>query len=84
MRIVERVSVANAFVRHQLEILPAEGVTLARGEVRERHLVLAAHLGIHAVNLPREAIGRQPTRLGVGVEEGPIDLFRFRGNDSML
>ena len=52
IRIVEHVGVANSFVWHQFEILPAEGVDLARCEVRERHHVGATDASVHVVNVP--------------------------------
>ena len=78
VRVVELVRVADAFVRHQFEILAAEGVAVAGGEVRERHLVGAADFGVQVVNLAGEPVRRKPFGHRVGVEERPIDSFRRR------
>src|SRR5258705_10173908 len=40
--VVKLISVANAFVGHQLKVLAAKGMAMTCGEVRERHLVSAA------------------------------------------
>ena len=60
---------------HQFEVLAAEGVALAGGEVRERHLVGAADLGVQVVDLAGESVRRKPLGHRVGVEERPIDSF---------
>src|SRR5439155_1203753 len=67
VRIIEFVRVANAFVRQQFKILSAEGVAASCGEIRERHLVGAAHLGIQVVNLANESVWRKPFGHGVGI-----------------
>ena len=72
------VRVPDALVGDQLEIFPAEGVAVARGKIRERHLVGAAHPGIQVVNLAGEAVRRQPFDHGVGIEEGAVDSLRRR------
>ena len=61
-----------SLVRNQFQILPAEGVALARGEIRERHPVAAAHAGIHFVNLGRESVWREPLDHGVRIEERAV------------
>jgi hypothetical protein len=61
----------------------AEGKALAGGEIGERHLVGPADLRIHAMDLAGEAVGRQPSRHGVRVDERAIDPFRRRGQDAM-
>ena len=78
VRIVELVGVAKALVRDELEVLAAERVALAGGEVGERHLVRAADSGVHMVNLAGEAVRRQPLGHGVGIEERPVDPLRRR------
>src|SRR6185295_5793633 len=82
-RIVERVGVANALIRHELEIRPVEGVTGARGEVREGHLVRAADLRIDVVDLAGEAVRRKPFGHGVGIEERAIEPLRGGPEHSM-
>src|SRR6266511_2628955 len=78
VRIIEFVRVANAFVRHQFEILSAEGVAMPCGEIRERHLVGAADLGIQVVNLASESVWRKPFGHCIGIQERPIDSLRRR------
>ena len=73
IRVVELVRVADPFVRHQLDVLPAEGVAAARREVRERHLVGATEAGVHVMHLAGESVGRQPLDHRVRIEEGAID-----------
>src|SRR5467141_1304551 len=73
IRVVEFVRVANAFVWHQLKILSAERVAMARGEVCERHLVGTADFRIQMVNLAGKAIRREPFGHCVGIEKRPID-----------
>src|SRR5574340_133127 len=58
VRIVKLVRIADALVWYQLKIFAAERVTLARGEVGERHLVSPADLRIQVVNLCGEAVRR--------------------------
>ena len=78
VRIIELVRVADPLVRRQFEELPAEGVAMSRGEIREGHLVCAADPGIHMVNLAGESVWRQPFSHGVGIKERPIDSLRRR------
>src|SRR5437773_995638 len=61
---------------HQLEIRSAEGVAVARGEVREGHLVGTADFRIDMVNLAGKAVRRKPLGHCVWIEERPIDLLR--------
>jgi hypothetical protein len=51
IRVVEFVSVADAFVWRSLNILATERVTLLGGEVRERHPVSAADFCLDVMNL---------------------------------
>jgi len=53
-------------------------VALTRREVRKRHLVGAADLGVHMVNLAGKAVRREPFGHGVGFKKRPIDSFRRR------
>src|SRR5581483_5288407 len=78
MRIVELIRVTDPLMRHKLEKLAAERVTIAGGEVREGHLEGAADLRIEVVNLARESIGRQPFRHRIGIEKRAIDPLRLR------
>jgi hypothetical protein len=57
VRIVEAVGVADALVRNEFQIFAAEGMAFAGGEVRERHLECAAHLGVHVMHPGRKAMG---------------------------
>src|SRR4029077_19168165 len=72
------VYVANAFMRHQLEVPSSKGVTAACTKVREGHLVCTADSGIQMVNPAREAVRRKPLGHCVCVEERPIDLLGRR------
>src|SRR5262245_17504002 len=58
-------------------------MTLASGEVRERHLECAADLRVHVVDLARESVRRKPFRHGVGVQKRPINFFRRRAEHAM-
>ena len=60
IRVIESVSVDDAFVLSQLKILSSEGVTLPGGEIGERHPVSAANSCLELVNLARESIWRKP------------------------
>src|SRR5881397_707095 len=55
VRVVERVSVADALVRRQFEIGSAEGVALASGEISERHPVSAVDFSVQVMNLARKS-----------------------------
>src|SRR5512139_3545221 len=76
VRVVKRIRVANAFERYQFQILSSERVAVARGEVRERHLVRAADPGFYLVDFAGKAVGGKPLDHCVGVEERPIDSLR--------
>jgi hypothetical protein len=65
------------------KILPAEGVALARGEVRGRHRVGAPRAGVQVVHLAGEAVGRGPCDQGVRGEERPIDPLGRRPEDAV-
>jgi hypothetical protein len=78
MRVVERVRVAQAFVRHQFKIGATKRVALAAGEIRERHLVRAADRGVQMVHLAGESMRRQPFSQRVRIEERAVDPLRRR------
>ncbi len=59
---------------------PPNECEFADREVRERHLERAAHFGVQMRDMAGEAVGRQPFRKRVGVEERAVDLFR-RGRE---
>jgi len=82
-RIVEPVRIANSLVRYQFKILPTEGMALARGEVRERHLVGAANADIHVMNLTGESVWRLPLDDCVRIQERPIDPFGRSSEDTV-
>ncbi len=82
-RIVEPVRVADALVRHQLQVLATERVTGARREIRKRHPVGAADLRIQMVDLAGEAVRREPLDHRVGVQERAIDALRRRSQHSV-
>jgi hypothetical protein len=52
-----------------------ERVAAAAGEIRERHLVPAADLGVHVVNLAGKSVRWKPFGHRVGVEKRPKDLL---------
>lgn len=81
--VVEAVVVDDALVGHQLEVLAAEGVHLAVGEVGELHAVAAAHARVHLEHAPREAVRRQPLGHGVGVQKGAVDALGRRGEHAV-
>src|SRR6266536_4212823 len=60
VRVVELVGVANALVRHELEISSPEGMAFAAVEVRERHPVRSADLGVELMHFTGETVRRQP------------------------
>jgi hypothetical protein len=76
--VIEPVGVANGRVRCQLEILAADGMALAGGEVRERHAESASHLRVEVVHLAGEAVRRNPFDRCVRVEERPVHALRRR------
>src|SRR6185436_11176283 len=83
VRVIELVRVADALIGHQLEELAAEGVAATRGKVGERHLVAAAHLGIHLVDLAGKAVRRQPLVHGIRVDEGLVDARGRTSEDTV-
>ena len=76
--IVELVGVDEPLTRDEPQVLAAERVAVAGGEVAERHAVPAADLGVELVHGAGEAIRRQPTRDGIGFQKALIDLLRRR------
>jgi hypothetical protein len=58
-------------------------VTLAGAEIGERHLVGAADLGIHVVNLASKAVGRKPFGHGVPIEKRLVDFLGRRTENSV-
>ena len=83
IRIVEFVRVANPFVRSQFDVRPAEGMALARGEIRERHFVTAANFGVHLMHLGGESVRRKPFGHRVGIEKCLVNLFGRRSEDAV-
>ena len=61
-------------------IRSAERMALAGGEIGERHLVGAADLGIHLVDLAGESVWRKPLGHRVRIKERAID-FLGRGTE---
>jgi hypothetical protein len=60
VRVLEGVHLADALVRHQLEVLAAERVRVAGLEVAERHPERTTDPRVEMVDLAGEAVGRQP------------------------
>jgi len=73
--IVEAVGVDDPLAGHQLEVLAAERVAVTAGEIGERHPERAAHLRVHLVHLAGEAVGRQPFRHRIRIEESAVDAL---------
>ncbi len=67
----------------ELDIRTAERVTVPRAEVGERHPVSPAHPRIDLVNLAGEAVGRQPLRHGIRIEESSVDAVHRRGEHAV-
>jgi len=74
--IVKFVRVANAFVRRQFDIRSAEGMALARREVRKRHFISAANFGVHLMNPAGESVWRKPFGHRVWIKKGAINFLR--------
>src|SRR5262245_11726828 len=81
--IVEFVRVAQALAGHELEILSAERVALASGEIAEGHPEAAADFRVEVVHGAGKAVGRQPLRHGICLDEGAIDLIGLRCQDAV-
>src|SRR5262249_13404922 len=71
----ELVGVAKPLVRNELDIFAAERVAIAGREVAEGHLERAADLGLEMMHRAGKAVGRQPFRECVRLEERAIDLL---------
>src|SRR5262249_29826692 len=56
------IRVADELIWNEIQVLAAEDVHLAGGEICEWHSVGAARLGIHLVHCACEPVGRQPAR----------------------
>src|SRR6185312_4984124 len=72
---IEDVRVADALAGDQLQPLAAERMARPGGEVRERHLVAAAHARVDRVDLAREAIRGQPLGHRIGVDERLVEAL---------
>jgi hypothetical protein len=81
--IIELVRVTQAFVRHQFEVFASERVAVAGREVRERHLVRAANLGVDVVDTAGEAVRREPFGHCIGIEERAIHPLGRRPKHSV-
>src|SRR5207253_1062557 len=84
IRVIEFVGVANPFVRSQFNVRPAEGMTLARREIRERHFVSAANLGVNLVHLSGESVWRKPFGHRVRIEKGLVNFFGCRSVNAVV
>src|SRR5262249_61082796 len=74
--IVELVRVAQAFVGNELEVFPAEGMSLAGRKVPEGHLELAAYFRLQMMHCAGKTVGWEPFRQRVCFEERAIDFLR--------
>src|SRR5262245_55684666 len=73
--IFEPVGVAQALIRDELKVFAAKRMTVARGEIPERHFERPAQFRLQVVHAAGVAIRRQPLRQGIGFEERAIDLL---------
>jgi hypothetical protein len=60
----------------QFEITAAKGMALASREIRERHLVSAAHFRIEVMNFAGKSVRWHPLNQCVGIKESPINSLR--------
>src|SRR5262245_61202800 len=70
-------------MRSQFKVRPAEGMTLARSEIRERHFVSAANFGVHLMHLGGKSVRRKPFGHRVGIEKCLVKLFGCRSEDAV-
>jgi hypothetical protein len=77
------VRVAQALAGHEIEIFAAERMAVGGGEIAERHLVGAADFGVEVMHGAGKAVGRQPLRHGIGLDEGTIDFLGGRCEDAV-
>src|SRR5690606_16898517 len=82
-QIIETIRVANAGVRHELNIFTTEGVSRTRTEIGEAHAACAADAHVSVMRCRSEAIGRQPFHLRCRIEEGAIDAFRVGSENAV-
>src|SRR5262249_30415065 len=64
-------------------VLPAEGMTPPRREIRERHFVSAANFSVHLMHLPGESIRWKPFSHCVGIEKCLVNFFGRRSEDAV-
>src|SRR5438067_175918 len=55
----------------------------ARGEIAKRHPEGPADFRVEVMHGASKAVGRQPLRQGVRLDEGAIDLVGLRGQDAV-
>src|SRR5262245_41382385 len=70
-------------MRSQFNVRPAEGMTLARSEIRERHFVSAANFGVHLMHLGGKSVRRKPFGHRVGIEKCLVNLLGCRSEDAV-
>ncbi|CDX17634.1 conserved hypothetical protein [Mesorhizobium plurifarium] len=75
--IVEAVGVAQALARDELDKFATEGMAAAGGEVAEGHLVGSADLALELVHRAGKAVGGQPLRQRIRLDECAVDLLRL-------
>src|SRR5262245_64875931 len=74
---------ANPLVGEEFQVLPAEGMRVAIGEIGEGHLVGAANSCLKMMDLRREAMRWQPFTQSLSIQKGPIDAFGRSTNHAM-
>lgn len=81
--VVELIGIANELVWKKLDVGPTERMSGAGSEVRKRHLELATHNGIEAMNCTGESVRGVPLGEGGGVEKGSIHPLRWGGENAV-
>src|SRR5690606_26064099 len=83
VRVVKFIRATDQLIGHQLQILAAKGMALARSEVGKGHLVGAADARVQVVDLGGKTVGRVPFDQGIRVEKGAINPIR-RGLENAM
>jgi hypothetical protein len=75
--------VTDPLVRHELQVLAAEGMTAARREIPEGHLVGTPYAGLDVMNRCGESVRWHPLDQGIGLQKGAVNALWLRAQDSM-
>ena len=79
--IIEHIRMTNPLIGHQFQVLAAERMTAASGEIPEGHLIGATDAGLNVMDLRGESIRRHPLDQGIGLQKGAVDALGFRTQD---